>query len=221
MYNGGYSPSLRQGFDPSTTIKSQKLQGLGLFVGGGNYDRGLEDGGAIEMKWANDISPNAIHTYMVKSDSDSCKPYLGSIDDLFHAALTGSNKVPLPGDVQFISGGSPCQGFSRLTRDKETDQQSKNRSLIASFASFIDLYSPCYGFLENVSSIVQAKRRGSNASSRSLSVQWLVYVTKCASRGWMLGHLGHRSRAPASSSASLYLVSRCSSHQFHLTRTLQ
>ena len=56
-----------------------------------------------------------------------------------------------------ICGGSPCPGFSRLTNDKTTPMQRKNQSLIAAFATAIDLYRPKYGLLENVVGIVQPK----------------------------------------------------------------
>ncbi|KAI0123617.1 hypothetical protein BJ170DRAFT_674546 [Xylariales sp. AK1849] len=145
----------RQGFDPSHFPTSQKLRGLDLFCGGGNFGRGLEDGGGIQMKWANDISTNAIHTYMANCRPEVCTPYLGSVDGLLYRAIMGKPEVPQPGDVQFISGGSPCQGFSLLTADKDSNKQWKNRSLVASFASFVDFYRPQYGLLENVTSMVK------------------------------------------------------------------
>ncbi|KAL7619513.1 hypothetical protein AAE478_010053 [Parahypoxylon ruwenzoriense] len=150
---------LRQGFDPSRTHQSQKLQGLDLFCGGGNFGRGLEDGGAIEMRWANDIWSEAIHTYMANCKPEACTPLLGSVDDLLHRALRGDHsKVPRPGDVHFISAGSPCPGFSLLTPDKTTDRQRKNQSLVASFVSFVDLYRPYYGLLENVPQMVNTRK---------------------------------------------------------------
>ncbi|KAK8050275.1 hypothetical protein PG994_012005 [Apiospora phragmitis] len=154
----GDTPTLRQGYHPDHATKLPKLRGLDLFCGGGNYGRGLEGGDGIEMKWANDLSPTAIHTYMANS-KPGCTPYLGSVDDLLHAALAGAKGAPQPGDVHFISGGSPCQGFSILTNNKSTPQQRKNQSLIASFASFIDIYRPYYGLLENVASIVQPESK--------------------------------------------------------------
>ncbi|KAI5863960.1 S-adenosyl-L-methionine-dependent methyltransferase [Durotheca rogersii] len=150
---------LRQGFDPSRAEHLQKLQGLDLFCGGGNFGRGLEDGGAIEMRWANDIWSKAIHTYMANCEPGACTPFLGSVDDLLLHAMKGDHsKVPQPGDVDFISAGSPCPGFSLLTVDKTTDKQRKNQSLVASFASFVDLYRPSYGLLENVPQMVNTKK---------------------------------------------------------------
>ncbi|KAI1757651.1 S-adenosyl-L-methionine-dependent methyltransferase [Xylaria castorea] len=144
-----------QGFDPSHN-KFKQLQGLDLFCGGGNLGRGIEEGGAVEMKWANDIWKGAIHTYMANTDPAHCTPFLGSVDDLLGHALEGDQGVPAPGDVHFIGAGSPCPGFSSLTPDKTTNHQRKNQSLVASFASYVDLYRPLYGVLENVPAMVDS-----------------------------------------------------------------
>ncbi|PKK51823.1 hypothetical protein CI102_3282 [Trichoderma harzianum] len=150
--------SLHQGFDPLQEL--QKLRGLDLFCGGGNFGRGLEDGGGIEMKWANDYDAKAIHTYMANvKKPENVHPFLGSIDDLQLSAIQGqfADNVPRIGDVDFVSGGSPCPGFSRLTNDKTTAAQRKNQSLVAAFASFVDLYRPKYGVLENVLGMIHKK----------------------------------------------------------------
>ncbi|KAM7186989.1 hypothetical protein V8F20_011156 [Naviculisporaceae sp. PSN 640] len=154
-----FPQSLRQGFDPQDKVLD-KLQGMDLFCGSGNFGRGLEEGGVVEMRWANDIWDRAIHTYMANAPSPAdTKPFLGSVDDLLQLALLGkfSDKVPRPGEVEFISGGSPCPGFSLLVADKTVLTQVKNQSLVASFASFVDFYRPKYGILENVTTIVQSK----------------------------------------------------------------
>ncbi|KAF5521550.1 DNA (cytosine-5)-methyltransferase 3 [Colletotrichum aenigma] len=84
-------------------------------------------------------------------------PFIGSIDDLQRLALEGkfSDKVPNIGAVDFVSAGSPCPGFSRLTNDKNKPKLRKDQSLVAAFASFVDTYRPKYGLLENVLEIVQ------------------------------------------------------------------
>ncbi|GAB1317526.1 hypothetical protein MFIFM68171_07736 [Madurella fahalii] len=158
-FDGDTPPFFRQGFDP-TNCTIRKLRGIDLFCGSGNFGRGLEEGGAVEMRWANDIWDKAVHTYMANSpEPNFTHPFLGSVDDLLRLALEGkySDNVPRPGEVDFISAGSPCPGFSLLTQDKTTLAQIKNQSLVASFASFVDFYRPKYGILENVSSIVQAR----------------------------------------------------------------
>ncbi|KAL8375947.1 hypothetical protein RB595_007176 [Gaeumannomyces hyphopodioides] len=152
--------TFRQGFNPLEK-SCTPLRGLDLFAGCGNLGRGIEDGGAVKVKWVNDIWDVAIHTYMANADPDVV-PFLGSVDIMLEKALKGEcgPSVPAKGDVEFISGGSPCQGFSLLTADKSTDQQKKNRSLVASFASFVDFYRPKYGVLENVSTMVKSSENG-------------------------------------------------------------
>lgn len=188
---------LRQGFNPSRTVHSEKLRGLDLFCGGGNFGRGLEDGNAIEMRWTNDIWREAIHTYMANTKPDTCAPFLGSVDDLLRRALLGDKKAPRPGEVQFISGGSPCPGFSLLTINKTTDKQRKNQSLVASFASYVDLYRPHYGLLENVIQMVQAKHNRDECVFSQLvsAIVGLGYQTQILFMdAWSFGASQSRSR---------------------------
>ncbi|KAI1325423.1 S-adenosyl-L-methionine-dependent methyltransferase [Xylariaceae sp. FL0255] len=151
------SETFHQGFDPSKNREIQKLRGFDLFCGGGNFGRGLEDAGAVQMNFCNDIWDSAVHTYMANTEPDKCKPFLGSVDDLLGMALEGNNQVPGPEDVDFISAGSPCPGFSGLTIDRTTPHQRKNQSLVASFAAFVDHYRPLYGLLENVPNMVESE----------------------------------------------------------------
>lgn len=152
-------PSFRQGFDPHQNVK--KLRALDLFSGIGNLGRGFEDGGAVEAKWVNDIWDVAAHTYMVNSKNPiSIAPFLGSIDELLRLGLARkfSKSVPKPSEVDVILGGSPCQGFSLITQNKGSRRQIKNRSMVASFASAVDLWRPKWGILENVRTIVQSSK---------------------------------------------------------------
>lgn len=156
---GAEQPSFRQGFDPTRNVK--KLRALDLFSGFGNFGRGVEDGGAVESRWANDIWDVAAHTYKLNSrDPQSMHPFLGSIDDLLRQGIEGkfSRSVPRPDEVDVILGGSPCQGFSLITLDKNSSKQLKNRSMIASFASAVDFWRPQWGILENVRTIVKSRK---------------------------------------------------------------
>ncbi|KAI0390888.1 hypothetical protein F5Y17DRAFT_461321 [Xylariaceae sp. FL0594] len=191
----------RQGFDPNKAV--QKLHGLDLFCGGGNFGRGIEEGGAVEMRWANDIWKGAIHSYMANSDpAGVCTPFLGSIDDLLHLALEGDQKVPSPGEVHFISAGSPCPGFSSLAVDKTTDAQRKNQSLVASFASFVDLYRLLYGVLENVPTMVSGLRDSCVFSQLVCALVSLGYqIQVMFLDAWAFGSSQNRSRVFIASTA--------------------
>lgn len=150
-------PSLNQGYDPYER-SLPKLRGLDLFCGGGNFGRGLAEAGSVEMRWANDIDSTALHAYMANTDvPEQVAPFLGSIDEFQIRAIQGhfADNIPRIGEVDFISGGSPCPGFSSLTNDKTTDAQRKNQSLVAAFASCVDVYRPKYGVLENVVGIIK------------------------------------------------------------------
>ncbi|ROT35790.1 hypothetical protein SODALDRAFT_328178 [Sodiomyces alkalinus F11] len=193
-----FPPTFRQGLDPDEAFP--KLKGFDLFCGGGNFGRGLEESGVIEMKWANDISIRAIHTYMANVDArNQVHPFAGSIDDLQRRALQGkfSDNVPPIGEVGFVSGGSPCPGFSRLTHDKTTPEQRKNQSLVASFASFIDIYRPRFGLLENVVEIIESAK----ASQQDVFLQLICAIVGLGYQtqffmldAWTFGSCQSRSR---------------------------
>ena len=197
-FGDGSQSSIKQGFDPKSPV--QKLRGLDLFCGGGNFGRGLEEGGAVEMRWANDLWDRAIHTYMANSPSlEPVHPFLGSIDDLLRNAIEGNfgPSVPRPGEVDFISAGSPCQGFSLLTSDKTTPRQQKNQSLVAAFATAVDFYRPKFGILENVLSIVQTgeKRSEDLLSQLICTIVGLGYQTQLIiGDAWSYGAPQSRSR---------------------------
>lgn len=152
--------SLTQGFDPIEAPRKSKLRGLDLYCGGGNFGRGLEEGGAVHNEWAVDLNSRAIHTYRanLKKPEDT-KLYFGSVNDLLLEALKGNPSrnglIPSPGDVDFISAGSPCQGFSAINSRKGNASGLRNQSLVASVAAYIDFFRPDYGLLENVLGMAQ------------------------------------------------------------------
>lgn len=190
-------PTMRQGFNPKPKYKVPKLRGLDLFCGSGNFGRGLEEGGVVDMCWANDIWDKALHSYMANS-SKNTKGLLGSVDDFLQHVLEGNyGDFPRPGQVDIISGGSPCQGFSLITNDKKADKQKKNRSLVASFASFVDFYRPKYVILENVLNIVQTtKGREDDAFSQLIcALVGIGYQTQIVlGDAWAYGAPQSRSR---------------------------
>ena len=140
-----------------STIQKKKLRGLGLFCGGGGFDRSLEVAGGIEIIAAVDISKPAIHTYRANLiNPNRTNLFLGSVDDFLHEVLKGeSDAVPAPGEIDIIIAGSPCQGFSVAQSNRFSDTSMKNASLVASVAAFIEVYRPKYALLENVISIAR------------------------------------------------------------------
>ena len=135
-------------------MSTKPLQGLDIFCGGGNLGRGLEEGGAVRFRWAVDYYKEAIHTYKANSEND-VSFYYGSVNDYLRQAIRGKRlgSVAQKGEVQFISAGSPCQGFSTANQNKGSAESQRNVSMVASVVSFIDFYRPKYAVLENVTTM--------------------------------------------------------------------
>ena len=169
-----YPLSLKQGFDPLEN-PSPRLRAMDLFCGGGNFGRGLEEGGAIDMKWAVDIDPHAIHSYRANLDDPSkVSLFLGSVNDYLGKAMDGkfSEIVARRGEVDIIIGGSPCPGFSLVNQRRGEEKALRNNSLIASFAAFVDFYRPKYALLENVPNVAECsvKNKNKNVFSQMICV---------------------------------------------------
>lgn len=122
--------SLNEGPDLSARILDP-LRGLSIFSGGGNLDRGLEDGGAVKFIGAIDISKEALLTQKANAQHpEDLKLYWGSVDDYLDAVLRGENieLIARIGDISFVAAGSPCPGFSTLQMNWKSEQSLLNAS---------------------------------------------------------------------------------------------
>ncbi|CAI5459943.1 unnamed protein product [Closterium sp. Yama58-4] len=63
-------------------------------------------------------------------------------------------KLPLPGQVDFVNGGPPCQGFSGMNRFNQNPWSKVQCEMILAFLSFADFLRPNYFLLENVRNFV-------------------------------------------------------------------
>lgn len=132
---------------------TSKLRGMGICCGGGSFDRGLEDGGAITFQHAIDYDTAALHTYRANNEQpNETKCFLGPMEKYLEDCLAGKTNghTAAIGDVDVIAAGSPCQAFSRLQPNKSSPQSLKNASLIANVLSFVEHFMPLYFYLENV-----------------------------------------------------------------------
>ena len=149
---------MKEGWLPEQDRASLRpLRGLDIFCGGGNFGRGLEEGGAVETNWAVDYFNEAVHTYKANARNiEGVKLFRGSVNDYLSKAKAGKGTgfIAQKGQVDFISAGSPCQGSSLLNPQRGVhDRGLLNESLIAAAVSFIDFYRPKYALLENVSGL--------------------------------------------------------------------
>ncbi|KAI9822297.1 MAG: DNA methyltransferase Dim-2 [Pycnora praestabilis] len=193
--------SLNQGFDPLASSTRPKLHGLDLFCGGGNFGRGIEEGGAVHYDWAVDLNKHAIYSYKANlTDPTKTELYFGSVNEFLSQGIQGhtSKHIPGPGEVDFISAGSPCQGFSNANQDKNSENSLRNCSLVASVAAFIDFYRPKYALLENVMGMSKrgSKEREENVFSQLLcALVGMGYQTQQFNiDAWCFGSSQSRSR---------------------------
>jgi DNA (cytosine-5)-methyltransferase 1 len=192
---------MTEGQDFSLKPERPPIRMLSLFSRGGNFDRGLEEGGCIRTKWALEWNPHACHTYRANCrDPDETQIFLGSVDEALARAIDGktSKLIPQVGEVDIISGGSPCQGFSRMQSGMQSITSMTNASKVASIAAYIDHYRPSYALLENIVSMTRPlDPQKENIFSQMLCALWR-WGTKCNRLTWMLGPTAIRSRDPAS-----------------------
>ncbi|KAL9613252.1 MAG: hypothetical protein Q9167_002212 [Letrouitia subvulpina] len=146
-------PLMKQGFNPLLQHSKKPLNGLDIFCGGGNFGRGIEEGGAVKYQWAVDWFREAIHTYKANmSMTGNTKLYFGSVDDFLTHAIKGKCQglVAQKGEVEMISAGSPCPGFSTANMHYQNEQSLRNNSKVSSVLAYIDFYRPKYAIMENV-----------------------------------------------------------------------
>ncbi|KAL8700076.1 MAG: hypothetical protein Q9224_001126 [Gallowayella concinna] len=144
-------PTMNQGFDPFSTPAHKPLRGLDIFCGGGNLGRGLEESQAVKNEWAVDYFSEAIHTYHANLQQPA-KLFNGSVNDYLFQAIKGRGcgLIAQKGQVEMISAGSPCQGFSIANQRYNNDQSLLNISMVASVVAFVDYYRPKFVIMENV-----------------------------------------------------------------------
>lgn len=157
------SVTFKQGFDPNHN-NFQRLRALNIFSGGGTFDRGLEEGGAIRNEWAVEWGMAPILTYRANhSHPERLNLFCGSVNDYLSMAIRGKGQgtehVAQIGQPDFLSAGSPCQGYSLANPKKATEESLRNCSMVASVMGFVDLYRFKYGLLENVTSMASKSNK--------------------------------------------------------------
>jgi DNA (cytosine-5)-methyltransferase 1 len=104
----------KQGQDLDLGSAVKKLCGLSLFGGGGSFDRGIEEGGGVEVQYVVEWDAAAMHTQRANArNPKEQRLWCGSVDDHLREALEGCTNelVPDIGRVNIIIAGSPCPGM--------------------------------------------------------------------------------------------------------------
>jgi DNA (cytosine-5)-methyltransferase 1 len=183
------------------TPSANKLSGMSLFSGGGNLDRGIEEGSAVDIRTAVELDGAAIHTQRANTRDPSEKSlWYGSVDDYLDAALEGKEHplVAHIGTVNNIIAGSPCPGFSMLQRNILSPKSIRNASHITTICSYVDLYRPEYAIVENVISMAATRKGFEDQNVLSQLVACFVsmgyQVNQFIMDAWNYGSCQQRSR---------------------------
>ena len=189
---------MRQGWDPTSTPPKQRMRGLDMFCGGGSFGRGLEEGGAVRFDWAVDWYNQAIHTYKANLPAQChTKLFRGSVNHYLSQALEGKGAdiVAQFGDVEVISAGSPCQGYSFANPNKGNEGGLLNESMVASVLAFIDFYRPKYAIMENVKGMAYGDDKHNVLAQVVCCLVGMGYQTRTSCLdAWAFGSPQRRSR---------------------------
>ncbi|KAK1311398.1 DNA (cytosine-5)-methyltransferase 1B [Acorus calamus] len=156
--------------------QEKRLATLDIFAGCGGLSEGLQKSGVSNTKWAIEYEEPAGEAFKLNHPEalvfiNNCNVILRAImdkcgdkDDCIStaeadelAALLGEEKIsslPVPGQVDFINGGPPCQGFSGMNRFNQSTWSKVQCEMILAFLSFADYFRPKFFLLENVRTFV-------------------------------------------------------------------
>ncbi|CAH8389414.1 unnamed protein product [Eruca vesicaria subsp. sativa] len=156
--------------------KETRLATLDIFAGCGGLSQGLEQAGVSATKWAIEYEEPAGQAFRKNHPEttvfvDNCNVILRAIMEIcgdqdecistkeaneLAEKLDEEQKrtLPLPGQVDFINGGPPCQGFSGMNRFNQSSWSKVQCEMILAFLSFADYFRPRYFLLENVRTFV-------------------------------------------------------------------
>ncbi|KAG6551170.1 hypothetical protein Mapa_007405 [Marchantia paleacea] len=155
---------------------SPSLATLDIFAGCGGLSEGLHQSGVSDTKWAIEYDREAAEAFKLNHPTsevfcDNCNVILRAImerggdlndcistpeaDDLCSKMEENKkSKLPIPGEVDFVNGGPPCQGFSGMNRFSQRVWSKVQCEMILAFLSYADYFRPRYFLLENVRNFV-------------------------------------------------------------------
>jgi DNA (cytosine-5)-methyltransferase 1 len=117
---------------------------IDLFAGCGGLSKGLEQVG-FKVIYANEINPICANTYKLNIDIDENNIHVCDINDWLNEIIERNVDF---GEIDLLSGGPPCQGFSMANRQRIIDDP--RNILYKSYLRFLQIVKPKFFIMENV-----------------------------------------------------------------------
>ncbi|MDB4645073.1 DNA cytosine methyltransferase [Rubripirellula sp.] len=118
---------------------------LDLFSGCGGLSLGLAEAG-FDIKWANECDEFAADSF--RNAHQNTSVFCEDVSRFYSRTLENDRGCPTRGELDLLTGGPPCQGFSGYNRHRSPDDP--RNSLVEVFLDFVDLLEPRYVLMENV-----------------------------------------------------------------------
>jgi len=155
-----------------------KLKTLDIFAGCGGLTEGFHQAGVADTRWAIEYDSMAAEAFQKNFPeaavmAENCNVVLRKVmersgllkhcsDSISEECIKQANelkqtvveKLPVPGEVDLICGGPPCQGFSGMNRFNKRTWSKVQNEMILAYVSFADVFRPRYFLLENVRNFV-------------------------------------------------------------------
>jgi DNA (cytosine-5)-methyltransferase 1 len=159
--------------------KRQIFTCVETFCGAGGLGAGLKKAG-FEVLFAFDYNETAVETF---KNNISQRAIVLDVTKVSPGEILKSAGIS-KGELTLLSGGPPCQGFSRQNKDGENGD--KRNRLIVKYIRIVQHIEPWFFVLENVDTFL--KKRGRNyfgLINKGLSDKYEVYANEinCADYG--------------------------------------
>ena len=128
-----------------------------MFAGAGGLSEGLRQSGAATTRWAVESCPQAAASFA--DNHPQAKVICEESSLILEELLLGLDQRNLhQGEVDLVSGGLPCQGFSRMNRFRHSGKFSRKNDLVGNLLSFVDWLRPRFFLMENVHNFLLFRR---------------------------------------------------------------
>lgn len=141
------------------------LRSMELMCGAGGLSLGLDLSGSCETKFAVDADKDSTVTF--RHHHPSAQIFCCDAGYALQLAVSGRKsqegiQFPKRGEVDVISAGPPCQGFSRMNQvaPREAAEKDPRNLLVATVLGWVDYLRPKYLILENVEGFTISKLGG-------------------------------------------------------------